>query len=127
MSKFRVAVLVTVLLAFLIVGAALTNRAMAGEVEAEVIQDHIESVLWTPWPDTTPEDWDGFIGEAVEIYDDTNPGTACEGYAGVAVGYMSAVRDALFHWDAMPWQEDVAFALYYELDQHYGLCLTEGS
>jgi len=122
-SKFRVAVLVTVLLAFLVVGAGLTQRALAGELEADVIQTNIETVLWFPWEDSTAEDWDAWIAEAIEIYDDTYPG-ACRSYAGLAVGYFTAVRGALF--DLTPWQQDVAFALYYELDPYHILCLMEG-
>lgn len=85
MKLYRAAILVTVMLAFVMVFAGLANKAIAGEVEAQVINDTF--VEWTE-DEATSED-------VFEVWEDTENNTQCEEFATVAAFIVLTYEDLI--------------------------------
>lgn len=127
MTKYRTAVLVTVILAFFIVSVGLASRALADEVEEAVITEAFDSL----WSSTNADSWDAdtfdaHMADFAELWSDLPIGTYCETYA--SMGFvLSLAADTIAEEDeTMAPVVPAALYLINEIDSAQAACLQEG-
>jgi hypothetical protein len=130
MTKFRISVLVTVLLAFTLVAVGVTNKALqAGTVEEAVITQAFDDFFETAatdyesWDETT---FDAHMADFYEIYEDLPSDTYCEAYA--SAGYLLAHSgDAINEQTEMAALFPIAMYVIDDLDRLQDACAQEDS
>ena len=106
----------------LIVGliAAQWVPAKASPIEAEVI-DGALTVVWDT-EDWTTLDMDAIEADALDIFQDTDPGSACSRYAGTVWAYAHLLNVTFEADGAYTPAWEGAYTIFYGLDELHAAC-----
>jgi hypothetical protein len=103
----------------------LPSPSLAGPIEADVIDAATDELFdGREWIDVERAAWDAWIENAVDIFDDTQPGD-CASYAAITVSYLTHLRDAYATIEERSWHWDAAFTVVFQFDQYKYLCTQE--